>query len=594
METFARGGRKHKHPHETRTMKTSDTPRKPARSGSGWRLGRLAAAAFAGLALIGAPAPTSGQDAADMAGKWKLVVLQFGADDFLILDVTKEGEGYATSVASAQSFLPQASAGGVVCDGETLTFTVDSAGVRNTFTGTIRKDAPDVVLGTFAFRGTAYPARLERTNDAQVGALTQAVYREIMTAAQQREVPARVAALKGLIEKHAGEPVLGYAYNALMNAAAAPGSEIPAEELKGWIASWLASAEPYGAAHVASVRKQALTAAMNLKGQDELLLDLARTVEAGQDESSSAEDRLTVANAIAKAAAGLGRTELAAEAKARAAELEAAMDREYLKDKPFEPKPYTRADASTNRVVLMELFTGAECPPCVAADLAFDGLIETYQPTELITLQYHLHIPGPDPLTNTDSEQRSAYYQPRGTPSTYFNGESAAGGGGGRANAEAKYGQYREVIESKLAGKRDAEIALTAEQAGDTIRIAYEATTGSKSNNARLRFALTEELVKYVGGNGLRFHHHVVRDLPGGAEGLALKDGAAKGELTVSLTELRKEIEAYLEKYQAERGFRRALPEIALKDLKVVAFVQDDDDKTVLHAVQAEVAPAKP
>ena len=50
--------------------------------------------------------------------------------------------------------------------------------------------------------------------------------------------------------------------------------------------------------------------------------------------------------------------------------------------------------------VLVELFTGAECPPCVAADLAFDALGKTYKPTDVVLLEYHLHIPGPDALTN--------------------------------------------------------------------------------------------------------------------------------------------------------------------------------------------------
>ncbi len=35
-------------------------------------------------------------------------------------------------------------------------------------------------------------------------------------------------------------------------------------------------------------------------------------------------------------------------------------------------------EVESNRVVLAELFTGADCGPCVAADLAFDGLMERY------------------------------------------------------------------------------------------------------------------------------------------------------------------------------------------------------------------------
>ena len=37
-----------------------------------------------------------------------------------------------------------------------------------------------------------------------------------------------------------------------------------------------------------------------------------------------------------------------------------------------------------------------------------------------------------------------------------------------------------------------------------------------------LRFALAEERIRYTGGNGIRYHHMVVRSMPGGAKGVAL------------------------------------------------------------------------
>jgi len=38
-----------------------------------------------------------------------------------------------------------------------------------------------------------------------------------------------------------------------------------------------------------------------------------------------------------------------------------------------------------------------QCPPCVAADLAFEGLGKTYKTSEVVLLQYHLHIPRRTP-----------------------------------------------------------------------------------------------------------------------------------------------------------------------------------------------------
>jgi hypothetical protein len=257
----------------------------------------------------------------------------------------------------------------------------------------------------------------------------------------------------------------------------------------------------------------------------------------------------------------------------------------------------------------MELFTGAQCPPCVAADVAFDALLKTYKPSELVTLQYHLHIPGPDPLTNGDSETRQRYYGDsfHGTPSTYFNGDSKASGGGGMGNAKDKYDEYRKVIDAALKGKRRATIDLKVNREGDEIKILAMAQATSTAKEAkskdqcapeaddeapdasklRLRLALVEEEIRYVGSNKLRFHHHVVRGMPGGAKGQALSEGQGKVDLTLTLDDVRKGLEDYLAPRKAR--FPNPLPPIALEHLSVVAFVQDDDSKEVLHAVMVPV-----
>ena len=109
-----------------------------------------------------------------------------------------------------------------------------------------------------------------------------------------------------------------------------------------------------------------------------------------------------------------------------------------------------------------------------------------------------------------------------------------------------------------------------------------------------LRLALTEESIRYVGGNKLRFHHHVVRALPGGAKGKELAGGAGKVEVTLNLAELKRGQETYLSDFAKSSAFPNPLPEIKLDDLAVVAFVQDDGDKSILHAVSVPVKQANP
>jgi hypothetical protein len=212
----------------------------------------------------------------------------------------------------------------------------------------------------------------------------------------------------------------------------------------------------------------------------------------------------------------------------------------------------------------------------------------------LIVLQYHLHIPGPDPLTNSDTEGRAKYYGARSTPSTFFNGKSDAGGGGGFPQAAGKFKAYRGVIDPLLEESQKTKVSVKAAQSGDTITIAASVNDLEEPGESiKLRFALVEELVRYPGGNGLRLHHHVVRALPGGVDGIALAGKNESKQVTVNLAELRGNLTKYLDDCVAKgRVFARPNRPMDFKHLKVVAWVQNDSDKTVIQAAQADVKDA--
>ena len=263
---------------------------------------------------------------------------------------------------------------------------------------------------------------------------------------------------------------------------------------------------------------------------------------------------------------------------------------------PYEPEPYRGRKNKSDRVVLVELFTGAQCPPCVAADLAFDGLVKTYKPDEVVLLQYHLHVPDPDPLTNPDAEARQEYYGKalEGTPTAFFNGAPKAEGGGAIDAAKDKYFDYRDVINPLLEKPARAQLRASATRQGDKIDIQAEVSELDKpGEKVRLRFALVEEQVHYVGGNQIRYHHDVVRALPGGTDGFALKEKSSKQTASVDLAELRKNLSAYLDEFGKKRPFPNARRPLELKKLRVVAFIQDDESKEVLQAAQVDVKGAE-
>ena len=206
-------------------------------------------------------------------------------------------------------------------------------------------------------------------------------------------------------------------------------------------------------------------------------------------------------------------------------------------------------------------------------------------------------------MTNKDAIARQKYYgdEVRGTPSTFINGKSESGGGGPMAASEAKYDEYRGLVDELLEGDRKADVTLSANRQGDQIEINAEATASDKPKDGakapsqlKLRLAITEESIRYIGNNKLRFHHHVVRAFPGGTDGKTLVDGKGRVEIKVNLADLKKEIEAYVSDYAKNRPFPGVLPEVALKDLSVVAFVQDDSDKSILAAVSTSLKEATP
>ena len=109
-----------------------------------------------------------------------------------------------------------------------------------------------------------------------------------------------------------------------------------------------------------------------------------------------------------------------------------------------------------------------------------------------------------------------------------------------------------------------------------------------------LRLALAEERVRYQGGNGIRYHHSVVRAMPGGPKGFPLPKASAEQTVTVKLDEVRAANNKALDEFadSLKKGgadFSFASRPMALKNLKVVAFVQNDETSEILHAVQVDV-----
>jgi hypothetical protein len=540
------------------------------------------------LSLASAPAARAADN--DLAGNWKLVVTlgPFQEGELALLTVKDQGNKPTAGVKDVQLIRGPADVTSFDVKDGAVNLGMEAGGMKMSFRGKPIK--PGTLHGVFNINEQNIPARLEKTDSDKLnppGQANRELIQGFLALRNMKDPKERAAAARALIAKAPGLSSAPLYADLLRDPAAAGLSQ---EDVRALVKEWVDSARSYDDVFVADATTQVVDALSKYKDFAPVALEFAKEADKAVAEGVSLQSRANLLSALATAAKAAGNAEIAADATARSAKMDAQLDEEYhQKVPPFKPEESAAAkDRKSDRIVLMELFTGAQCPPCVAADVAFDALIDTYKPVELVTLQYHLHIPGPDPLTNKDTESRAKYYPDlRGTPSTFFDGQTKAGGGGGMSGAKGKYDEYKKIIDEGLAGDAKSTIELRADRSGDNIKISAQAVTrGDKKDGGklRLRLALTEEKIRYVGGNNLRFHHHVVRALPGGVDGAELTDGQGKTEVTVNLAELRQSLEAYLSDYtKAGRSFPKALPPIDLKNLSVVAFVQDDSDKSVLN-----------
>src|SRR5207237_6035659 len=123
-------------------------------------------------------------------------------------------------------------------------------------------------------------------------------------------------------------------------------------------------------------------------------------------------------------------------------------------------------------------------------------------------------------------EARWAYYVAKldkaaaATPTAVINGRPGAGGGGPPEFAPGKLKQYRGLIDPLLDKPAGAALQLSASRAGDKLTIAAKVSGVAKpGDKVRLRLAVAESVVRYRGGNGLRYHQCVVRGFGGSPDG---------------------------------------------------------------------------
>ncbi|MEK6321094.1 MAG: tetratricopeptide repeat protein [Acidobacteriota bacterium] len=315
------------------------------------------------------------------------------------------------------------------------------------------------------------------------------------------------------------------------------------------------------------------------RGDDKLALDAYST--AAVSSKLSAESRKQLETLYSKSNAG------------SPAGLEEVLDKKYaqLFPIPVKVEHYKPSAKRTTRTALAEVFTGSGCPPCAAADLGFDAMMERYGRNELTVLMYHLHIPAPDPMTNPSTQSRGKFYAIQGVPAYAIDGKQG-GGGGSREMTQGFYDRVNPDVEKQLETAAEADLKLDASMDGSTVKAkATVSNVKSDSANLKLHIVLAEEKLRFSGENGIRFHPMVVRSIAGpeyGGFAITAKDNQSF-DWAFDVNAISAEAKKHLDEYEkaGHRGepftFSEKKDKIDPENLTVVAFVQDEKTKAILQ-----------
>ena len=231
------------------------------------------------------------------------------------------------------------------------------------------------------------------------------------------------------------------------------------------------------------------------------------------------------------------------------------------------------------RPVLLEMFTGQSCGPCVAADLALSAMSEAVP--EAVVIRYHVDVPGPDPLTTAAGRERFRVYKARGAPTVVVDGLVVEGVGGPFVEAATSFERLAGVLQTR-EDREATPIELSAERDGTKLSLAASAEGLAAEADVRLLVAIATDELFFKADNGVLMHEMIVRDMPTGPDGVPAEGGKVELEQTVDLIDSRNQLIAGMQVpfEQLPEGMRDSLVNYA--DLTVVAFLQDFKTKEVL------------
>lgn len=559
------------------------------------------------------------EEPAKLEGTWKLTAYIPGAQAnyFLIKMGTRDAKTSAEVVVAKQ--FPGAKVKEFRVEGRTIHFTVDSTEASFTFEGRLTGDGKKI-LGMFRNRLYKALGPQDGPNFNGPAVLTPTDARTIMDrdvhvqnldlsrAMQTKTGRERITAIQDLLRRDPDSPAVFHIVHQLLRLSATErDAGLDYKDLVNQADTVAAACGP------AIEREQALVLAgllTEIDGQTDLALAQAHRAEKLLAKDTPLSEQARVLTSLEIVLKTAGKEDELKEVRGRLNQLEAELEKQYLARVPFKPTPSTK-HPKNGRVVVMELFVRAISPLDAGPEAAFDALLKTYPSADMVLLQYH-QFPSINPLSSPDGDERWGYYRRLlagkigSVPTAIINGKEPTVAGGDMAMSRSRYKDFCDRISIWFDAEAGPNLKLTATEKEGKIDI--QATVDALEDpgkDKRLRLVLVEESVHYAGGSGIRIHHHVVRSMPGGPAGFALKEANCKQTVTVDLAELKKQLAGYLEEANKKRTFfnleeaNKNWPfpsdkgPLDLKNLKLVALVQDDKTGEILQAAEVDLSAGK-
>ncbi|NQW41745.1 MAG: Omp28-related outer membrane protein, partial [Cryomorphaceae bacterium] len=225
-------------------------------------------------------------------------------------------------------------------------------------------------------------------------------------------------------------------------------------------------------------------------------------------------------------------------------------------------------------LVLVEHFTQASCGPCASQNPALKTLLDA-NATKVVALKYQTSWPGVDPMNAanpTEAAARVQYYNVTGVPNSVMDG-SGPGSPGTIVTTSTINNRYNTAAPLNLSASHQWTAGYDSIQIGVFVANAGTATVASgASGSLKLHVAVIEEEVNYPsapGSNGETTFYQVMRKMVPDASGTTMADSWTAGQTQMFV-------------------FKVAAPSYLanLNKVAVVAFIQDNSNKSVLNAAR--------